>query len=49
MLGAPLGGRRTDRRSGREKAHMRVSFKRILTSLGSLAFLLLAAGAEWKL
>jgi len=29
--------------------HMRVSFKRILTSLGSLAFLLIAAGAEWKL
>jgi hypothetical protein len=34
-----LGGRRS----------MRVSFKRILTSLGSLAFLLMAAGAEWKL
>ena len=35
--------------TGRESAHMRVSFKRILTSLGSLAFLLMAAGAEWKL
>jgi hypothetical protein len=34
---------------GRETAHMRVSFKRILASLGSLAFLLMAAGAEWKL
>jgi hypothetical protein len=31
------------------RPHMRVSFKRVLTSLGSLAFLLLAAGAEWKL
>ena len=48
-MGHPYGdgGRTAD--TGRESAHMRVSFKRILTSLGSLAFLLLAAGAEWKL
>jgi hypothetical protein len=35
--------------NGRENSNMRVSLKRILTSLGSLAFLLMAAGAEWKL
>ena len=27
---------------------MRVSLKRILTTLGSLAILLVAAGAEWR-
>jgi hypothetical protein len=33
---------------GRGSNRMRVSLKRVIASLGSLAFLLLAAGAEWK-
>ena len=28
---------------------MRVNLKRVLASLGTLAFLLLAAGSEWKI
>jgi hypothetical protein len=31
-----------------DRKSMRMSLKRVIASLGSLAFLLLAAGAEWK-
>ena len=48
-MGHPCGDGGQTAEAGRETVHMRVSFKRILTSLGSLAFLLMAAGAEWKL
>jgi hypothetical protein len=33
---------------GGDRTEMRMNLKRVIASLGSLAFLLLAAGAEWK-